>query len=123
MQILVHAFMILIMYFLAGISKITSVSSNVDGLKAMLGVKMPNIIYRIAIIGVIILEIVAPLTIMISLQTNMYKEYAYFSSIMLAIFTVLATLIYHFPTNEGQYYSFMKNLTATGGLLLLSTHF
>jgi len=123
MQVLIYAFMILLMYFLAGMSKIASFSSTVDGLKAMLGVKMPNVIYRIAIIVAIILEIVAPLIIMLSLQTNMYQEHAYYSSIMLAIFTVVATLIYHFPTNESQYYPFMKNITATGGLLLLSTHF
>ena len=40
-----------------------------------------------------------------------------------AIFTVLATLIYHLPTKGGQYYDFMKNVTATGSLLLLSTYF
>ena len=38
-------------------------------------------------------------------------------------FTVVATLIYHFPPTGGEYYAFMKNLTATGSLLLLSTLF
>ena len=55
--------------------------------------------------------------------TNTFSEYAYYSSIGLAIFTILATLIYHFPPNGSQYYTFMKNLTATGSLMLLSTHF
>jgi uncharacterized membrane protein YphA (DoxX/SURF4 family) len=59
--------------------------------------------------------------IMYSLYTNTYNEYAYYSSIGLALFTVLASLIYHFPSNKGQYYDFMKNLTATGSLMLLST--
>ena len=53
----------------------------------------------------------------------MYSDLAYFSSIGLAGFTVLATLIYHFPPTGGEYYAFMKNLTATGSLLLLSTVF
>ena len=53
----------------------------------------------------------------------MYNNLAYCSSIGLAIFTALATLIYHFPPSGGQYYAFMKNLTATGSLLLLSTLF
>lgn len=123
MQVLVYAFLILVMYFLSGVSKIMSFSSTVNGLQYMFGVKMPKIFYRIAILCAIMLEIVAPVIILLSLQTNMYQEYAYYSSIMLAIFTVLVTLIYHFPTTEGEYYSFMKNLSATGGLLLLSTQF
>jgi uncharacterized membrane protein YphA (DoxX/SURF4 family) len=53
----------------------------------------------------------------------MYNELAYFSSIGLALFTVLATIIYHFPPTGSEYYAFMKNLTATGSLLLLSTLF
>lgn len=123
MQVLVYAFLILVMYFLGGVSKIMSFSPTVNGLQSMLGVKMPKIFYRFAILCAIMLEIVAPVIILLSLQTNMYQEYAYYSSIMLAIFTVLVTLIYHFPTTEGEYYSFMKNLSATGGLLLLSTQF
>ena len=50
-------------------------------------------------------------------------DLAYFSSVGLAGFTVLATLIYHFPPTGGEYYAFMKNLTATGSLMLLSTLF
>ena len=123
MLVLVSAFLILLMYFLAGVSKISSFTSTVQGLKTMIGFKLPIIIYKIAILGAIILEIVAPLLIMLSLQTNMYKTYAYYSSVILALFTVLITLIYHFPTNEGQYIPFLKNTTAVGALLLLSTIF
>ena len=85
--------------------------------------KLPNVFYQLAIFLVIVLEIVAPILILFSLQTNMYNELAYFSSIGLAIFTVLATIIYHFPPTGSEYYAFMKNLTATGSLLLLSTLF
>jgi hypothetical protein len=123
MLVSLYAFLILLMFFLAAISKISSFSSTVEGLKTSLIFKLPNIVYSIAILCAIVLEFVAPLTIMFSLQTNMYPECAYYSSIALAMFTVCATLIYHFPTNEGQYYPFMKNTTAVGALLLLSTHF
>jgi uncharacterized membrane protein YphA (DoxX/SURF4 family) len=53
----------------------------------------------------------------------MYNSLAYYSSVGLAVFTVLATLIYHFPPFGSEYYAFMKNLTATGGLMVLSTLF
>jgi uncharacterized membrane protein YphA (DoxX/SURF4 family) len=124
MLVSVYAFMILLMYFLAGINKISSFNSTVEGFKHVLPMKgLPQIFYTLAIAAVIILEITAPLMIMVSLQTDSYQEYAYYSSIGLASFTALVTLIYHFPTKEGQYYSFIKNVTAMGALMLLSTLF
>ena len=124
MYLTIYIFMILLMYFLAGINKILSFTETVKGFKNIFFLnKLPNLFYQIAILGVIILEIIAPIIIMISVQTNMFQKYAYYSSISLAIFTILATLLYHFPPNGSQYYAFMKNLTATGSLFLLSTFF
>lgn len=124
MYVLIYAAMILLMYFLAGINKVRSFNQTVNGFKNMFFLKnLPTIFYQAAILGVIVLEIVAPVIIMYSLQTNMYNDLAYYSSVGLAVFTVLATLIYHFPPLGGQYYAFIKNLTATGSLMLLSTLF
>lgn len=121
---IIYAFMILLMYFLAGVNKAINFSQTVSGLKNMFFLKnLPNLFYQLAIFLVIVLEIVAPLVILYSLQTNLHTNLAYYSSVGLAIFTVLATLIYHFPPVGGEYYSFMKNLTATGSLMLLSTLF
>ena len=124
MFVLIYAGMILLMYFLAGINKARTFSQTVNGFKNMFFLKkLPNVFYQAAILGVIVLEIVAPMIIMYSLQTNMHNDLAYYSSVGLAVFTVLATLIYHFPPIGGEYYAFMKNLTATGSLMLLSTLF
>lgn len=124
MNVLIYAFLILLMYFLAGISKVMNFSETVKGFENMFFIKnLPTIFYNLAIIGVVLLEIFAPIMIMFSLYTNTFSEYAYYSSIGLAIFTILATLIYHFPPNGSQYYTFMKNLTATGSLMLLSIQF
>ena len=120
----VYAFMIVLMYFLAGINKLQKFSGTVSSFKNMFFLKkLPNIFYQFIILFVIILEILAPIIILYSLQTNMYYNLAYISCIGLAGFTVLATLIYHFPPIGGEYYTFMKNLTATGSLFLLSTLF
>ena len=124
MDILLYAFLILLMYFLAGFNKFANFSSTVKGFKNMFLLKnLPDTFYYLTIVGVILLEIFAPIMIMFSLYTNTYTDYAYYSSVGLAIFTVLATLIYHFPPNGSQFYAFMKNLTAIGSLMLLSTFF
>ena len=52
----------------------------------------------------------------------MYKDYkrcGVISAYSLAGFTVLATLLYHFPPKGGEYYKFMSNLTSTSALLLV----
>ena len=124
MDVFFYAFLILLMYFLAGINKANNFSSTVKGFQSMFFLKkLPDYFYYLTIFGVVLLEIFAPIIILFSLYTNTYTEYAYYSSIGLALFTVLATLIYHFPSNKGQYYAFMKNLTAIGSLMLLSTQF
>ena len=123
-NIILYAFFILLMYFLSGINKANNFLSTVKGFQYMFFLKkLPEYFYYLTIVGVILLEILAPIVILFSLYTNTYTEYAYYSSIGLALFTVLATLIYHFPSNKSQYYAFMKNLTATGSLMLLSTFF
>ena len=123
-MVIIYAFMILIMYILAGINKARNFESTVNGFKKVFFIKnLPKGFYKLTILLVIILEIFAPLTILYSLQTDKYNYMANLSSISLAIFTILATLIYHFPPVGSEYYSFMKNLTATGSLLLLSTLF
>lgn len=115
--------MILLMYFLAGVNKMLNYTNTVLGFKNMFFLKaLPRLFYDLAIVGVIILEIIAPAIILFSVQSNSMKNYAYYSSISLAIFTILATLIYHSPPIGSQYYAFMKNLTATGSLFLLAEY-
>ena len=124
MYLLIYSTMILLMYFIAGINKFLNFNATVSGFKKMFFMKkLPNIFYQLVIILVVVLEIVAPIMILYSIQTQELSEMACLSSIGLAVFTVLATLIYHFPPKGANYYAFMKNLTATGGLLLLSSHF
>ena len=67
MYLTIYVFMILLMYFLAGINKILSFSETVKGFKNIFFLnKLPSIFYKLAILGVIILEIIAPIIIMIS---------------------------------------------------------
>ena len=72
-----------------------------------------------------LLEIAAPLIIALYSYNANPKLYIYakLSILGLIIFTILATLIYHFPPIGSNYYSFMSNLSTLGGLLLLYQHF
>ena len=121
MEIL-YIILIVAMYFLAGINKISSFNNTVAGFKKKLPLNLPNQLYNLIIIMVILLEILAPLIIVYaSISNTMYNE-ATMSAQLLAAFTVLATLLYHPPTQKSEFISFLKNLTAIGGLMLLSVY-
>ena len=72
---------------------------------------------QISNIGVILLEILAPLAIVMTTMRKVKKEYAILSLVALAIFTVWATYIYHFPPFGMTFYPFISNTSAVGGLL------
>ena len=115
--------LLLIIFFLSGIDKIKNFKATVSGFKNVFFLKkLPNFIYNLIIFLVIVLEILGPIIIIYNSQTNRLSQLAYYSSISLAIFTILATYLYHNPiTQKGQFYYFMKNVSIIGGLLVLSS--
>lgn len=117
--------LLLLMFFLAGINKISNFNSTVSSFKSKFFMKnLPNIFYTLIIVSVIILEIVAPIIIMIDISGYYpLQALSFFSTIGLAIFTILATLMYHPPTAPKEKINFMKNMSITGGLILLSSFF
>lgn len=115
-------FLLLFIYFLSGLNKISSVLNLSKGLKSKLSF-LPLFLCKITILCVIILEICAPILILYSATYGKYNYYSYIASILLICFTVIATLLYHFPTQLNQYYFFIKNISIIGGLILLSNHF
>jgi uncharacterized membrane protein YphA (DoxX/SURF4 family) len=89
----------------------------------MLLLNLPLYLSFLILIFVIILEFFAPLIIIFSKFYKKYYLIARYSSYSLALFTILATYLYHFPPLKNQYYPFMSNLTAIGGLILLGEYF
>jgi uncharacterized membrane protein YphA (DoxX/SURF4 family) len=115
---LLPSVLITLMYFLAGFSKIKNFDSVVNGFAGKLS--LPVALATLAIVLVIILEIAAPAVIVAhttGMSTN--RQWAKWSALALAGFTLLATVLYHFPPTGSEYYKFMSNLTALGALLLL----
>ena len=71
---------------------------------------------------VILLEIGAPSLIAAYLYTGSAALVPFFqlAVVALAVFTIVATLMYHNPLkNKEKYYAFMSNVSTLGGLLAL----
>ena len=123
MILLLYSFLITIMFFLSGMIKINTFQSTIKSL--MKRTKLNENMALIAIIFAITIEIICPLIIMYDSYTENEenKKYSRFSCYILAIFTVIATLIYHYPPRGTQYYPFISNVTTVGALLLLAKQF
>jgi uncharacterized membrane protein YphA (DoxX/SURF4 family) len=114
---------ITLLFFLSGFNKIKDFNQVTKGFVNK--TKIPLFLAKIVILGVILLEIIAPLIITLysyNLNKSLYP-YVKLSLIGLIIFTILATLIYHFPPVGSNYYSFTSNLSTIGGLILLYLYF
>jgi len=106
-------FLLAVMFVLAGYSKI----GGFDGIAGYIGSKGLPLPYLLAA-GTIVLEIVAGLALMVGLRAR-------WAAAALAVFTVLATVLFHnywvMPVEEQQvqYRMFIKNIAAIGGLLMV----
>jgi uncharacterized membrane protein YphA (DoxX/SURF4 family) len=116
---------IVYMFFASGFHKLMSITETASGFQKIMvkfGVEFIKIdAYKLVIVLAAIWEIVAPIVLVYS-GTNIkkYKKEGIISSLSLVVFTVLATLIYHFPPVGAQYYPFISNLTTIGALLLVA---
>lgn len=114
--------LLVIMFIISGINKVFNFNGTGIGLKEKLNYNIPDYIYNLIIVIVILLEIIAPLIVIYYITTKKYREWAYYSVIALVIFTILATLLYHFPdfSNYKRSLAFWANVSLLGGLLLLA---
>jgi len=128
--LLLSSIFITLLFFLSGLSKIKNFMDVTKGfitkVKLPLGLgKLPLALGKFIIGMVILLEIVAPLIITLYAYNpvSQLRMYTQVSIIGLVIFTILATVLYHFPPTGSNFYSTMSNLSTTGGLLLLYKYF
>jgi putative oxidoreductase len=98
-----------ILFIVAGVGKL----GNVEGFTGYLtSGGLPAILAW----PTILLEIVGGAALVAGFQTRIV-------AVLLAGFTLLAGLLYHFqPADQMQMTSFLKNLAITGGLLMLFAH-
>jgi uncharacterized membrane protein YphA (DoxX/SURF4 family) len=80
---------------------------------------LPMNLCILAIIGVIILEFFGSIFVLYSVYNNINKKEVYYTIIAFILFNVVATLLYHYPSNHKELINLLKNLSITGGFVLL----
>ena len=113
--------LLVLMFLISGINKVLTFDDTVFSLKQKVNYNFSDNLYKLIIIIVILLEIIAPIIVIRYAIKKDYKIEAYYSVIALIIFTILATIIYHFPDimNYKKSIPFWANVSLIGGLLLL----
>lgn len=114
------------MFFISGVDKFLNYSKVVGGLERRLNFAFPAYVYKLMIFFAILIELLCPAIIMHSAMNRNVRndKRAFYCSVLLIIFTIFATLIYHFPpTTSAKYYPFMSNLSLVGGLSLMALVF
>ena len=115
-----------LMFFVSGVHKLFHFDKVVSGLDKRLGDLAPMGVYKLLIVAAILIELLCPPMILYSaLRRNARNDrVGFYCSITLIVFTVMATLFYHFPpTTSAKWYPFMSNLSLVGGLGLMATVF
>ncbi len=119
-QLLLSAILLTLIFFISGINKAKSVKDTAKGLHSKLPFLNINLCNFI-IICVIILEIVAPILIILSLL-GYGKFMGQCSCYAIILFTVIATLLYHYPSKKENFHPCMRNVAIIGGFLALAKH-
>lgn len=114
---------VLFMFFISGVEKTINFPKTVMSFQKRvfrkLNLNLTLGLARLAIALVILLEIMGPLMVVRTTVNRRGKDLAIRSLQLLALFTVAATLLYHFPATGKQWYPFISNVTTLGALLLL----
>ena len=115
-----------LMFFVSGVDKLFHFDKVAGGLGKRLGDLAPTGVYKLLIVAAILIELLCPPMILYcALRRNARNDrVGFYCSILLIVFTVMATLFYHFPpTTSAKYYPFMSNLSLVGGLGLMAAVF
>jgi uncharacterized membrane protein YphA (DoxX/SURF4 family) len=120
MDLFYPAVLITLMFFLSGIEKIYTFSKTTMDFSNKINI--PLTLSKLVISVVILLEIIAPIIIIMYTYTGLFNLLPFFKSalISLIVFTIVATIMYHNPfKNSKNYYEFITHLSIIGGLLAL----
>jgi uncharacterized membrane protein YphA (DoxX/SURF4 family) len=109
---------ILTIYIYSGYEKTLDVNKTAESLHRKLDM-LPMNLCVLAILGVIILEFFGSLFVLYSVYNDTNKKEVYYTIIAFILFNIAASLLYHYPNNKKEFINFLKNLSITGGFVLL----
>ncbi len=114
--------LISLLYLSSAYNKITNFNSVADGLKNKLSSSvlfnwMPDI-SKLALLFAIILLVAGPIMMLYgtALDNQLVTK---IGALLLIIFLILATILYHPPNDPGQINNLLKNISLMGGLGIL----
>ena len=118
--IIAFSFLFFVMFFYSGIDKINFFDKKVDSLKKKVDLPVP--ILNIAMVLVILLELFAPVIIIIRLccgksSPQFLKDISNAMFVLLLLFLFVVTFVYHPPTDKA--IPFLSNCTTFSGILFL----
>ena len=96
--------LILILYIFSGINKILNFNNTVEVLQSKKLIFESELFSQISIVIVILLLTIGSILLIISLfnENNTFKLIGKYLNISFIIFTIMATLLFHYPNNEDQ---------------------
>jgi len=110
----------LIMFPLSGIDKINGFDKSRSRLVKNLPIDISTDVASLLIVGAIVLQLAAPAMVMYSLLVKESNVWIGLTGVgLLAIFTIIATLVFYMPPTGTKYYGFLGNLTTLGCMLLI----
>ena len=117
-KIFIGSLCLLIVYILSAFSKVQNITGTANYLQSRLTF-LPFYICVIGIILVITLQSLGSGFILYSTFTNQYKNIASYVVLAFIAFNIAASFIFHFPPVGKEYLNFVKNVSVTGGFILL----
>jgi len=121
-NLLLASVCLLSLYIYSSYGKIVDVNGTAESLHSKLDI-LPMNLCVLAIYMVIILELFGSLFVIYSIYTDKNKEYVYYTIMAFIGFNIFATILYHNPVNKKELVNCLKNISITGGFILLLEHF
>ena len=119
-ELIISAILLNLIFFVSGCNKAQNLKGVAQGLHNKIPLLHKNLCH-LAIIGVVILEVLAPIFILTAIF-GYYKFLGFYSCYAIIIFTILATILYHYPNKKENFHPFMRNIAIIGGFIALSKH-
>lgn len=115
----VLAILLTLMFFLSGLNKINDFTNVKKGLHSRLQhFRLPSKISALLLVIAILIQLICPILVVFASHDKKYLMFGSYALLILMLFTILATLLYHFPPNGAKYYPFISNVTTLAGLMV-----